>query len=209
MKLSDYFKYLGLDNSALEKVLIDWVGINARPAYKLTRFMSKIDRVEDGIVGDFLIITIKASLALRAQAIRHKQFIVKDGLEEILTSAAYREKPIKDEIDMQLCASIDFWKSILEKRSCWLAQYGIWSEVIVHAQRYIAVAENTLPCKEYCVYGKDAENRYTDKDPGSPCPKHIIIHKRAVTQQQRDDIEKQFELENRPQFWRKLINEIR
>jgi hypothetical protein len=65
-----------------------------------------------------------------------------------------------------------------------------------------------LPCKEYCVFGKDAELRYTDKDPGSPCPKHIIINKRVITEQQLVDINKQYELEKRPQFWRKIINEI-
>lgn len=208
VKLSDYFKYLGIDNSVLEEVLSGWLGTHQRPNYKLTKFISKVDQPADGIVGDFLVVTIKTTLALRAQAVRHKQFIIKDELEDIITSGKWQELPIRTEIEMQLCASIEFWKSILEKRSCWMAQYGLWSAVILHAQQYIPVTENMLPCKEYCVYGKDAENRYTDKDPGSPCPKHIIINKRAITKQQRDDVVKQFEFENRPQFWRSLINEI-
>jgi len=208
VKLSDYFKYLSIDNSALEKVLSDWIVEAPRPNYKLTKFMSRINSSGNGIVGDFLIVTIKASLALRAQAVRHKQFIIKDGLEEMLLGGAFEGVSIKTEIDMQLCASIDFWKSILEKRSCWMAQYGFWSDVIILVQQYIPLSENMLPCKEYCVFGKDAELRYTDKDPGSPCPKHIIINKRVITEQQLVDINKQYELEKRPQFWRKIINEI-
>jgi hypothetical protein len=208
VKLSDYFEFLGVDNSALEQVLADWLGDSTRPKYKLTKFMSRIEHAGNGIIGDFLVITIRASLALRAQAVRHKQFILKDDLEEIIASDAYYETPIGTDIDMQLCASVDFWKSILEKRSCWMAQYGLWSPVIAQVQQYLAITENMLPCKEYCVYGKDTELRYTDKDPGSPCPKHIIINKRKITPQLHADIEKQFALEQRPQFWRKLIDEI-
>lgn len=210
VKMSDYFAWLGIDNSALETVLLDWLGANQRPNYKLTKFMSRTGEVANGIVGDFIVITVQASLALRAQAIRHKQFIVKDDMEEVILANATRwqETPIKALITMQLCASVDFWKSILEKRSCWMAQYGLWSPVIERAQQYMPITENMLPCKEYCVYGKDAELRYTDKDPGSPCPKHAIINKRTVTPQLLADIEKQFALEQRPLFWRKLINEI-
>jgi hypothetical protein len=209
VKLSDYFKYIGIDNSALESVISNWISDANRPVYKLTKFMSKITAPGNGIVGDFLVITVAATLALRAQAIRHKQFIVKDDLEEILTSGHWEEMPVKTEIKMQLCASVGFWKSIFEKRSCWMAQYGLWHPVMEHAQQYLPITENMLPCKDYCVFGKDAELRYTDKDPGSPCPKHIIINSRTITQQQRDDINKQFEFENRPQFWRRMIDEIK
>lgn len=208
VKLSDYFKYLHIDNIALEKVLLGWIGDCKRPNYKLTKFMSGISNSADGVVGDFLVLTIRATLALRAQAIRHKQFIVKDDLEEILKSDSWNEIPVKTEINMQLCASVEFWRSILEKRSCWMAQYGLWSPVMERVQQYLPITEHMLPCKDYCVYGKDAENRYTDNDPGSPCPKHVIINKRTITQQQKDDITKQFEFEQRPQFWRRIINEI-
>ena len=116
-------------------------------------------------------------------------------------------KTIGDEINISISAEINFWKTVINKRQCWIAQYGIWKDVIIGVQEYLSVSENDLPCWEgFCPYVRDAEIRHTDDDPGAPCPIHSNLTKTPVNKKYLKAIE--IEASYRPEFWKKHIKEM-
>ena len=99
-----------------------------------------------------------------------KNFTFKDDLICIIENNPWN-KTLGDTIKICISAEREFWKTVVNKRQCWIAQYGIWKDIIVEAQKFINISEQDLPCnKGFCPYTRDAELRYTDKDPGAPCP---------------------------------------
>ena len=149
----------------------------------------------------------KMPIALRAQIVRHRNFTIHDNLRDIISQGHSWVKPIGDEMDVSISASTEFWKTVVNKRQCWIAQYGIWGGIIQQAQKYLDVSEQDLPCAEgFCPYTRDAEIRHTDEDPGAPCPIHSKLSGMPVSEKYLKDIE--VEASYRPKFWQKHINEM-
>lgn len=206
VKIADYFDHLKLDSSELRTVLAYVTGGRA-PRFKLVEFIESPLVYYNGLAGDFGIITFEAPIALRAQLIRHKQLIVNDSL---LSVANINDMPMNTLITIQVCASIKTWTDIIKKRSCWMAQQGLWRTVIEQVNRHLLpMDERLLPCANYCVYGKDAELRYTAADPGAPCPKHAAINKYPLSPILIEDIDRQILHERRPKFWENILDELR
>jgi hypothetical protein len=157
--------------------------------------------------GPIITVFQRMPIALRAQVVRHRNFIIHDNLKNIITSGDCWAKPIGDKMDVSISASAEFWKTVVNKRQCWIAQYGIWSGIIQEAQKFLDIGEQDLPCAEgFCPYTRDAEIRHTDDDPGAPCPIHSKFSGMPVDKKYLPSIMK--EASYRPDFWQKHINDM-
>lgn len=164
---------------------------------------------DDGVtsrVGNFLVVTTKTTLSLRTQAIRHRTFQISDSFLNLIRTV---ENPwmirIGQEVDIQISATVDIWMKTVAKRQCWIAHHGLWKPVIEAASPYLPISEDDLPCKESgaCPYVRDAELRFTDKDPGSPCPKFVLYYNKDLTPSLFDDM--RAEASVKPSFWESLV----
>ena len=108
---------------------------------------------------------------------------------------------------ISISAEVNFWKTVINKRQCWIAQYGIWEDVIIKAQEYLEISEQDLPCnKGFCPYTRDAELRHTDDDPGAPCPIHSKLSNMPIDPKYMESVK--VEASYRPAFWQKHIKEL-
>lgn len=206
--LSQYQKYFKLSADEILNTIKQHVNVNLMEKHSKIYPLSEFNTFDSGIVGHFLIISIYAPIAFRAQIVRHSNLSISDGLLYLIKYADPWSIPIGKEIPIQICANVNIWKNILRSRSCWMAQYNLWSDMIIEASKYIEINDSFLPCKNSCPYNADAELRYTDKDPGAPCPKHAIMTKRKLSKKTLVDIKNQSIIECRPEFWNKIIQEI-
>jgi hypothetical protein len=80
---------------------------------------------------------------------------------------------------MELAVTKEFWRTIMAKRSCWIAQDTLSSakdpwQVIIDQFGW---TPELLPCADgRCPYALDAGLRLTPADPGAPCPRYMNIH---------------------------------
>lgn len=169
----------------------------------------KTEKFESGSVGDCVVVSTRVPFALRAQIVRHRLFSIKDSLYDTIVDVNLPRATFSELVNVQISADKQTWLGIIKKRSCWLAQYDIWSPVIAIAQKYCGVDKSILPCSNgLCPYIKDAELRMTDKDPGSPCPRYAIMKGYPLTDKQLTSCEEQLHLEGRPDFWQSMINKL-
>ena len=146
-------------------------------------------------------------IGLRAQVVRHRNFTIHDNLKDMIQQGDVWIKSIGDPMLVSISASAEFWKTVVNKRQCWIAQYGIWSDIIQEAQRFLDIGEQDLPCADgFCPYTRDAEIRHTDDDPGAPCPIHSNLTNTPVKKKYLQSIET--EASYRPNFWKKHIEKM-
>tara|TARA_R100001224_G_scaffold58986_2_gene34931 strand:- start:1219 stop:2304 length:1086 start_codon:yes stop_codon:yes gene_type:complete len=157
--------------------------------------------------GPMVTIFQEMPIGLRAQVVRHRNFTIHDNLKDIINQEDFWIKTIGDPMLVSISASAEFWKTVVNKRQCWIAQYGIWSEIIQEAQMFLDIDENDLPCFDgFCPYTRDAEIRHTDDDPGAPCPIHSNLTNTPVQEKYLKSIE--IEASYRPNFWKKHIEKM-
>ena len=169
--------------------------------------MLKENERKSGVIGPIVTVCQKMTIGLRAQVVRHRNYTIKDNLMEIIKSEDCWTRTLGDKITISISAEIDFWKTVVNKRQCWIAQYGIWKDIIIAAQEYISISEQDLPCnKGFCPYTRDAELRHTDDDPGAPCPIHSDLTSTPIDQKYMDMV--RIEASYRPAFWQKHIEKL-
>ena len=157
--------------------------------------------------GPMVTVFQEMPIGLRAQVVRHRNFTIHDNLKDIIFGGDSWIKSIGDDMSVSISASAEFWKTVVNKRQCWIAQYGIWSGIIQEAQKFLDISEQDLPCSGgFCPYTRDAEIRHTDDDPGAPCPIHSKLSGMPVDKKYLPSIEK--EASYRPAFWAKHINKM-
>ena len=204
--LSDFDDYFSVGKEALDKNF----GLSKfAKNYSFADVLPGIsipDRVSEKS-GPMVTIFQKMPIGLRAQVVRHRNFTIHDNLKEIICFGDCWEKSIGDEMDVSISASAEFWKTVVNKRQCWIAQYGIWSGIIQEAQKFLDIGEQDLPCAGgFCPYTRDAEIRHTDDDPGAPCPIHSNLSGMTVDEKHIESIKK--EASYRPKFWQKHIENM-
>lgn len=177
--------------------------------YMLAEFLHKYE-YDDGRtvrIGNFLVVTTEATISLRTQAIRHRTYHVSDNILDLILSV---DNPwlirIGDKIKIQISAPVDIWMKTISKRQCWIAHHGLWKPIIDAASPHLPITESDLPCSTSgaCPYVRDAELRFTDKDPGSPCPKFVKIYDKDLTSGLFKDMHVEGSM--KPSFWEPLIN---
>tara|TARA_R110002020_G_scaffold85119_1_gene210241 strand:- start:1753 stop:2832 length:1080 start_codon:yes stop_codon:yes gene_type:complete len=169
--------------------------------------LNKSDENVSGKIGPIITIFQTMSIALRAQLVRHRNFTFTDNLLEIIEKGDSWIKPMGNPMKISISAEVNFWKTVINKRQCWIAQYGIWEDVIMKAQEYLEISEQDLPCnKGFCPYTRDAELRHTDDDPGAPCPIHSKLSNMPIDPKYMESVK--VEASYRPAFWQKHIKEL-
>jgi len=169
--------------------------------------MLQENEMVNGNIGPVVTVFQEMTIGLRAQVVRHRNYTIKDNLMEIIKSKDCWTRTLGDKIKISISAEIEFWKTVVNKRQCWIAQYGIWKDIIIVAQEYISISEQDLPCnKGFCPYTRDAELRHTDDDPGAPCPIHSDLTSTPIAQKYMDMV--RIEASYRPAFWQKHIDKL-
>ena len=169
--------------------------------------MLQENEMVSGNIGPVVTVFQEMTIGLRAQVVRHRNYTIKDNLMEIIKSKDCWTRTLGDKIKISISAEIEFWKTVVNKRQCWIAQYGIWKDIIIVAQEYISISEQDLPCnKGFCPYTRDAELRHTDDDPGAPCPIHSDLTSTPIAQKYMDMV--RIEASYRPAFWQKHIEKL-
>jgi hypothetical protein len=189
-----------LEKYGLKKYSDNYSFVNPMPPIKKEEMVS-------GKIGPIVTVFQEMTIALRAQVARHRNFIIKDNLIDIIQNNGWF-KTLGDKINISISAEIEFWKTVVNKRQCWIAQYGIWKDIIIDAQKHIEISEQDLPCnKGFCPYTRDAELRHTDDDPGAPCPIHSNLSSMPIDKKYMDMVH--IEASYRPAFWQKHINKLK
>jgi hypothetical protein len=159
---------------------------------------------------DFLLIPLVGiPLWLRAQIVRHRGILFRDDFFiKVLTHPGALMTSIGEPLTMELAVTKEFWRTIMAKRSCWIAQDTLstgkdpW-QVIVDQHGW---TPDMLPCADgKCPYALDAGLRLTPADPGAPCPRYLTIN--AIDQgPYLDRIIPA--LESRHEFWRSQVVDL-
>jgi len=206
-KIYHQFKYLSKINSMftesadsiLQKLIAlgvqfdkySWIDVN--PMLKL---------IDTGTIGDYGVVYSKVPFSLRTHLIRHNILSVKDTIVSLIRGGI-DSMILGSTIDVQVAADRNVWESIYSKRSCWLAHYNMWSQILTPIADMFGFSDSLLPCENgICPYDGDARVRYTDADPGVPCPKHAKIKSISMNLQEARD---QIQIENRPEFWQEYV----
>lgn len=218
--LAKYFIDLSEINPHLEKlfnssfvafyhILEDNFGIKPKhlASYKQREILHPIATPSSGLVGDTLVINTTLSLSLRAQLVRHRALHIQDNLLELMSDKSIMIDSIDREVEVQISGLVSDWTEIIRKRSCWIAQYDLWKDLLDKAESFLNLGTNSLPCHSgSCPYDGDAQARYTDEDPNAVCPIHAKLNNKNVTASQYSDIINQYHEDKRPRFWEQEIN---
>jgi hypothetical protein len=128
-----------------------------------------------------MTIPMVVPLWLRAQIVRHRPLgFVDDFFWKILSTEEYAVSTLSTPINMEIRTDRWFWRKILGKRTCWLAQDSLlnkkdlWQEIVDRTPG--GFTPDMMPCASgSCPYEGDAALRLTDQDPGVPCPRYMNI----------------------------------
>ena len=87
--------------------------------------MLQENEMVSGNIGPVVTVFQEMTIGLRAQVVRHRNYTIKDNLMEIIKSKDCWTRTLGDKIKISISAEIEFWKTVVNKRQCWIAQYGM------------------------------------------------------------------------------------
>ncbi len=157
-------------------------------------------------VGDFVVVGAYIPFSLRTHLIRHRSLFMKDDLKNFVADHGVGAT-LSDKIRVQAAGTDEAWTEVITKRSCWMAHYGMWSDIIRRVQGMFPT--HLLPCNDgRCPFPADAELRYTDADPNPPCPIHAALHDIPVSERVMDQMAELVHNDNRGLFWTEQIQAL-
>jgi len=182
--------------------------------YNVEEYISSFNRVnvtphyvsdQSGMAGGFITISVTVPFTLRTHLIRHRMVQINDDLNMLMLHKDFPHFNLNTPTRMNISSSVEFWKKILETRSCWLTHYGIWKPIIQEVSKFIPMEENMLPCaggEIKCPFATDNEARLKGNDPNPPCPIYIdqneeILIDRGLTIAMNEQVIR----DHRPEFW--------
>lgn len=150
-------------------------------------------------LGEYIVVSAKIPLYLRAQLVRHRQLLVADDLFKKVTSPGANAATISNSVNAKIVGTKGFFEQLVSKRSCWIAQYDIWSDLVNNISKYVNVK---LPCSDgVCPFEKDVELRLHGKDPNPPCPIYMNLNQIPATKDQVASMLYQRQKDNRSGKW--------
>lgn len=179
--------------------------------YKSAAIMRSVnEHSSDGRVGNTCVVTAIVPFNLRTHIARHRKIMLRDNLLERMRGPefmyALQDAPIKVEIS----GLVEDMTEVFSRRSCWIAHYALWSEVLNKINYFLELDEQGLPCANgKCPFNQDCEARYIGTDPNAPCPRHANLYSRAVTPALRQKMIDQAVIDQRPDFWRAEIDKVK
>ncbi|KKM78043.1 hypothetical protein LCGC14_1363930 [marine sediment metagenome] len=151
--------------------------------------------------GSFAIVNAYVPFSLRTHMIRHRLLDVRDQMREWIKHGV-SEKSIGDAMNISVSASVEAWSIIMKKRSCWLAQSGMWSLVLNPISEVLGLSKDVLPCNDgVCPFNKDVQLRLEDRDPNAPCPRHAQINDYELSKKHQRAIQNEIDQGGRNLLW--------
>jgi len=176
-------------------------------SYKAKALLKRVLSEENTLAGSFAVVTSTVPMALRAHMVRHRALHIADNLEQLLSSELIVTETLSMQLKIQVSGHVTDFKSIVGKRSCWIAQYGLWKDFLNKASEIMNIGQSELPCSGgICPFKEDAMARLTDKDPNAPCPIHLRLEEIPASSEQIAEMRAQKEADKRPDFWDEEIN---
>lgn len=196
VKLSKYFLHLASELphlatqflrfstqlSAVCTEILDSAGVSdlkhVFSKYKRFGFLHEgyVDPDVSGRLGSIISVSATIPFHLRAHVIRHRGIHVKDDLLLMLSSKGIEVTSMEAMMNVQITGSVNELSEVVSKRSCWIANYKVWSDLLKKIEDNIPGHINPLPCKDgSCPWNADAMLRYEGNDPNPPCPIHLKL----------------------------------
>jgi len=225
IKITKFFEELSCREIGMNKVYGDaakqlkWIivcltGLHSKKYLEKFKYQNILPEVTEssasGKAGDFITINTVVPFTLRTHLIRHRMLMMNDGLLSMIMHYDFCNFNLETPIEISVSSSISFWKDIISKRSCWLAHYGIWSQIIHEVEKFMPVQEEMLPCFGCeCPYKGDNVLRYEKKDPNPVCPIYMKKENLPVPEETISEMLNQYNADLRPIFWVDKIEEIK
>jgi hypothetical protein len=175
--------------------------------YKPMPLLPDFTGYAQGVTGDFVVVTLDLSLALRSQAIRHRALIFRDKMH-LMFAHGNLASSMETLIYAQIMMPADFAEELVRKRSCWIAQTDLWSPIVGELEKIIGKsARPMLPCDDgRCRFKIDNDLRKARKDPSPPCPIAAKIEKEKFAEDFAEDAAQYAHRRPYLAFWLKEIN---
>lgn len=200
VKMAEYFNYLSgrqkhvalsaRFNEVFKRLcdVLDEFTCSAQMTMEIMDSYSKAKYLHEGMLplresirheGAMFLLQFSVPLWLRAQIVRHRNLTFADEFyRQVLDQPGVLRTTLGEPILMDIAVTKDVWRSIMSKRSCWIAQDSLrtgkdaWQELI----ESFGWTPEMLPCADgHCPYARDAGLRLTPADPGAPCPRYLTI----------------------------------
>jgi len=229
VKLSKYFLYLAeqlphlssqflsfsLKLSAVATEILDSAGVQ-----NLAAVFSKFKRADilyegyltsgiSGRLGSIISVSAEIPFHLRAHVIRHRGIHVKDDLFELMSRKDIDITSMDTMMNVQISGSENELSEVVSKRSCWIANYKVWSELLRKIEDNMPKHINPLPCKNgTCPWNADAMLRYEGNDPNPPCPIHLRLNDLKPSTKQVSEMHNMIAVDHRSEiFWNPKVKE--
>jgi hypothetical protein len=139
-------------------------------------------------IGEVTSMQMWLPIATRAQLVRHREITISDNFVHHLAQPLSEQHNIGTRLYVQAVALTSTWRTVLGKRTCWMAQADLWAPLA----RLFGKGIEGLPCAGgKCPYAEDAKLRLAGQDPGAPCPRYAKLTKTPMTRPQIADAELQ------------------
>jgi len=160
-------------------------------------------------IGNIITGGFSLPLGLRAQIVRHRGLLIEDNLIEAIERHG-SSLDMETMLVVNITATVEEWKNVIRKRSCWIANYKVWSHLIESVSQLIG-GNIPLPCDDgSCPFNADAMARYDGDDPNPPCPIHLKFNNLTPNCHQGNEMMRMVKADERDQiFWNHKIEELR
>lgn len=157
------------------------------------------------------VITVSSTLPLhlRAQLVRHRAIHFTDNFLQFLSLDILSES-MTAEISVQITGTVDELTEVISKRSCWVANYSVWSYLLRKIESNMPQTADFLPCKNgVCPFHGDVVLRYEGKDPNPPCPIHLDLNNLPLKPGMAESMVRMVTRDRRPvEFWHQKISKV-
>lgn len=161
-------------------------------------------------IGTMITASANIPFTLRAQLVRHRNIHFQDEFLNFLKNKNVLSFTMQAPVTVQISGSDAEMTEVLSHRSCWIANYSIWADLLSKIQRNLAPEADPLPCRDgSCPFHGDAVLRIEGKDPNPPCPVHMQLIGESATEDEVDAMKQMVVSDNRPEsFWSEKIKEV-
>jgi hypothetical protein len=161
-------------------------------------------------IGAMIIVSASIPFTLRAQLVRHRGIHMQDEFLDFIKDENIFNATMESPITVQISGTNSEMREVLSHRSCWIANYKIWANILRKIEDNLDPDINPLPCRDgQCPFHGDAVLRIEGKDPNPPCPIHMRLTSTQASQGQIDAMQQMVVSDRRSQvFWDRQIGAL-
>jgi hypothetical protein len=161
-------------------------------------------------IGTMITVSAKIPFTLRAQLVRHRGIQFQDEFLNFLRDKSVLSATMESPITVQIAGSDAEMTEVVRHRSCWIANYSIWADILKKIEDNLNPSVNPLPCHDgVCPFHGDAVLRIEGKDPNPPCPIHMQLIAEAASADEIHAMQQMVVSDKRSEvFWNRKIAEV-